>query len=101
MRWIFTVRAAGWTVANSYEALKPWIRHLHVHDGVDESNNLILKPIGEGAIDHRAAVAMLKADRYDGFLSGEWIGWEPYQTHLPRELATLKRYEKEIEQSQE
>lgn len=29
------------------------------------------------------------------FLSGEWIDWEPYATHLPRELATLKRLERE------
>ena len=34
---------------------------------------------------------------YDGYISGEWINWEdPYEVHLPRELATLKRYESEV-----
>ena len=28
--------------------------------------------------------------------SGEWIGWEPYEVHLPRELAMLKKYESEL-----
>ena len=33
---------------------------------------------------------------YQGYLSGEWIGWEPYDVHLPRELATMKGYEREL-----
>ena len=38
---------------------------------------------------------MMEID-YPGFISGEWINWEPYEQHLPRELATLKGYEKEL-----
>jgi hypothetical protein len=30
---------------------------------------------------------------HDGYLSGEWIDWEPGQTHLPREIAALREYE--------
>jgi len=26
-------------------------------------------------------------------LSGEWIDWEPYASHLPRELARMKSHE--------
>ena len=85
------VRTAGWTIEDSYRVLKPWVRHLHVHDGDKTS----LKPIGEGIVDHRRAIELIKADGYDGFISGEWIGWEPYETHLPRELATMKQYEAE------
>ena len=86
------VRAAGWTVEDSYRTLKPWVRHLHVHDGKMVGEKMELAPIGTGFVDHRKAVQLLKADRFDGFLSGEWISWEPYETHLPRELATLKKY---------
>jgi sugar phosphate isomerase/epimerase len=53
-------------------------------------------PIGQGAYDHRRVLELLQAEGYDGYLSGEWINWEPYEVHLPRELATLKQYEAEI-----
>ena len=89
------VRAGGATMDSAFAALTPWIRHLHVHDGA-LSEPFTLLPIGEGGIDHRRALTMLLALPYDGFISGEWIGWEPYQTHLPRELATLRRYEAEV-----
>ncbi len=50
-------------------------------------------PIGKGRIDHVAALGLLKAAGFDGFVSGEWIAWEPYEIHLPRELAALKAIE--------
>ena len=90
------VRTAGWTIDESYRALKPWVRHLHVHDGTREHDKMAFKPIGEGVVDHKRALALLKADGYDGFISGEWIGWEPHEVHLPRELATLRRYESQL-----
>ena len=89
------VRAAKWTVDRSFETLKPWIRHLHVHDGTQDLEKLELLPMGQGDIDHRRAIQLLHTISYDGYLSGEWINWEPYEAHLPRELATMKRYEKE------
>lgn len=90
------VRVAGVTIEQSFQILKPWIKHLHVHDGVTENNKLVLKPIGQGVIDHRTALKLLKTISYAGFISGEWIGWEPYEQHLPRELATLKGYERSV-----
>ena len=100
------VRAAGWTVDDAYRTLKPWIRHLHVHDGKwvgvpadDKSGGkgekMDLAPIGTGVVDHKRGIELLNADGYAGFLSGEWIQWEPYEIHLPRELATLKKYDAE------
>lgn len=87
------VRQSKVTMDQAFETLRPWIRHVHVHDGAEVQGQLVLRPIGQGAIDHRRAVQLLKTAGYDGFLSGEWIGWEPYQVHLPRELAALKQYE--------
>ena len=86
------VHGAGVSMDHAFEALKPWIRHVHFHDGGTQEGKWGLVPIGEGDIDHRRAVQLLHSVGYDGFLSGEWIGWEPYETHLPRELATMKRY---------
>ena len=83
------VRTGHATMDEAFETLKPWIRHLHIHDG----HGLKMCPIGEGEIDHRRALELVKTIDYDGYISGEWINWEPYDIHLPRELATLKKYE--------
>ena len=76
--------------------LAPWIKHVHFHDGGTKNGQFAMQPIGEGEIDHQRAVELLKSISYDGYLSGEWSGWEPYETHLPRELATMKHYEHEL-----
>jgi sugar phosphate isomerase/epimerase len=90
------IRRAGVTMDEAYQALSPWIKHVHFHDGVIDGESVQLKPIGEGIIDHLCAVQLLQADGYDGFLSGEWIKWaDAYEVHLPRELATMKGYEKQ------
>ncbi|MGB9620184.1 MAG: sugar phosphate isomerase/epimerase family protein [Armatimonadota bacterium] len=77
------------TIDSAFETLRPWIRHVHIHDGTAAG----LAPIGTGEIDHRRAVELLRSVNYGGFLSGEWINWEPYEIHLPRELAKMKSYE--------
>jgi sugar phosphate isomerase/epimerase len=87
------VRRGGATMAEAYETLKPWIRHVHFHDGVTEGDKLSMVPIGTGDIDHATAVKLLLELGYDGYLSGEWINWTPWEEHLPRELATMKGYE--------
>lgn len=89
------VRQSGYTIDAAFEALRPWIRHVHFHDGVDTPAGLRLMPVGHGAIDHRRAVHLLQAAGYEGYLSGEWIDWEPCEAHLPRELATMRGYEAE------
>lgn len=86
------VRQSGWTVADSFRVLQPWIRHVHVHDGT-LADPLELRPMGQGEIDHREVIRLLQQDQYDGFVSGEWIKWTPWQEHLGPELATLRGYE--------
>ncbi|MEK6794270.1 MAG: sugar phosphate isomerase/epimerase family protein [Spirochaetota bacterium] len=76
------------TIGSSFEALKPWIRHMHIHDWKNDA----LAPIGTGIVDHEKALALVRGIGYTGAASGEWINWEPYETHLPREIATLKTY---------
>lgn len=90
------VRTASKTVEEAFSQLKPWIQHVHFHDGIVPSpGKFTYVPMGTGIVDHRAALRLLKAARYAGYLSGEWIGWEPWETHLPRELAMMKKYEQE------
>jgi len=83
-------------IDESFEVLEPWVRHLHIHDGDFSGDGLQLVPIGEGGVDHRRAIELLAGSGYDGFLSGEWINWEPHEQHLPREIATLRNYEREL-----
>lgn len=85
------VRMGFATMAEAFHILKPWIRHVHIHDGDMVDGHLLLMPIGTGAIDHRTAITLLRDIGYQGFISGEWINWEPWETHLPRELQTIKQ----------
>ncbi len=89
-------RRSGWSMEASYETLKPWIHHVHVHDGVDTDGKLEMRPIGEGDYDHRRIIELLLADNYDEYISGEWIKWTPGEEHLPREVATLRDYEQAV-----
>lgn len=89
------VRSAGYTMEAAFNMLRPWIRHVHIHDlAVNDPTRKGLLPIGEGDIDHRTAVQLLNSIGYDGYVSGEWSDdWEPYEVHLPREIATMQSYE--------
>jgi sugar phosphate isomerase/epimerase len=89
------IRTGKATIEESFETLKPWVRHLHIHDRDPETDKLC--PIGEGDVDHRRVMELLKSIDYAGTLSGEWIGWEPWEMHLPREIETLRRYEGELD----
>jgi len=88
------VRITSLSMEESFNAAKQWIKHVHIHDGGAGTGPLT--PIGKGVVDHKKAIELLNSINYKGFLSGEWIGWEPYEIHLPRELSTMKQYEKEI-----
>ena len=65
-----------------------------MHDGV--GSNVKFGPIGTGDIDHKRAVELLLSAGFEGYLSGEWINWEPSDIHLPRELHTMKGSEQEL-----
>ncbi len=87
------VLTGGVAMAEAWRVLGRWTRHVHAHDGDRIGGNIVHHPIGKGRIDHVTALSLLKAAGYDGFVSGEWIAWEPYETHLPRELAAMKSIE--------
>jgi len=99
------VRVCHYTMDEAFEVLKPWIKHVHVHDGIGPEKIKFdaigtgaidqMLPIGTGGIDHKRALELLKTIHYSGAISGEWINWEPYEIHLPRELATLRKLEAE------
>lgn len=93
------VMTADKTMDEAFEAVKPWLEHVHFHDGYWEGEGKakrVMAQIGEGVIDHRRALWLLRSIDYPGFLSGEWIRWRPHGEHLPQELQTLKALEAEL-----
>lgn len=95
-----TQRVGKLSMREAYDILKPWIRHVHVHDGTDIDGQLRVLPIGTGDYDHRNVLSVLREGDYDGFVSGEWIEGmcDPafFADHLGPELATLRRYERDL-----
>ena len=98
VNWDFqhTTRQAGATIDAAFATLRPWVRHVHFHDGENRRDRLVFLPIGAGQYDIRRVVEVLLDAGYDGFLSGEWIDWEPYEQHLPRELDAMRQIERAV-----
>lgn len=69
----------GEKFADFYNALKPWICHIHMKDAIHENGKLHhLCPVGDGHLPLREIVAMLEKDGYDGYYSLEWEKrWHP------------------------
>lgn len=88
-----TSRVAKVSVDEAFGALKPFIKHVHFHDGTLDADKLVFLPIGQGAYDHKRVLQLLHGMSYTGFMSGEWINWEAPEIHLPRELAAIKTIE--------
>ena len=88
-----TTRVAKLSIDQAFSLLQPYIKHVHFHDGTESADKLEFLPIGHGIYDHRAVLKALSSIGYTGFLSGEWIDWEPAEVHLPRELAAMKAME--------
>jgi len=89
------VRSCGVDIDTAFNIVKPWIAHIHVHDGVDlPDGGIQFKAIGEGVIDHKRAIELISSIDYQGYISGEWINWtDDYTIHLPREIAAMKSFE--------
>ncbi|MCK5804432.1 MAG: TIM barrel protein, partial [Lentisphaeria bacterium] len=87
------VRVEKVSMTHAFEVLESWISHCHFHDGVTTDGKLNMVPVGEGEIDHKTAVELLQAKGFGDYMSGEWINWQPWEEHLPREIAIMRSYE--------
>ena len=93
---VHPLRKEGWSLEDSYQVLQPWIHHVHIHDISLAPDRLDYQAFGTGDVDHKRVLELLHSHRYEGYLSGEWINWEPPEVHLPREIATIRGYEQEL-----
>lgn len=90
-------RACGVPVEEGFRVLKPWIRHVHVHDGsAREADGLFFRPFGEGDLDVRSAFRCLVESGYDGFVSGEWIDLGDGALDIADELRRMRALETEL-----
>lgn len=100
--FIHPFRMFDQSVETSFQALKKWIKHVHVHGGYAtgrEFGGYEFVPLEDerNQFDHRSALRLLQEIDYDGYLSGEWLNrWNQPHEELPRELKSLKAIEAEV-----
>jgi sugar phosphate isomerase/epimerase len=64
--------------ANTFAALKPWVRHTHLKDSRPEGTDVRYVLTGSGTVPVRDQVQLLKAAGYKGYYGFEWEkGWHP------------------------
>lgn len=74
-------RYANEEVADTYNKLKKFIKHVHIKDSVVQNGKTVYTISGEGDIPIGECVALLKNGGYDDFLSLEWVKrWMPELT---------------------
>lgn len=88
------LRTSGWSIRDAFDRLRPWIEHVHIHDGTFDQSKLEFASIGKGLYDIPAVFACLAEMHYPGYLSGEWINCDD-TVDLPTELAAMKALEKQ------
>lgn len=86
------VRTGGQTMEHAFRTLKPWIRHVHIHDGLLDQSAIVFRPLGQGQFDLKTFFRCLHEVSYGGYLSGEWIGCEQI-INLGDELTIMRELE--------
>lgn len=81
-------------MAETFSLLRPYVRHVHFHGGTYVGGFKFL-PVEGNTVDHKLALRELTGMGYDGWISGEWIGWDQ-PDYLKTELQTMLRYEEEL-----
>lgn len=78
---------------DGYEAVKPWIVHIHIKDGKwnEGEKRFEPTPIGEGEVDYLGQFEALVRDGYKGYLSLE-THWRP-TTQLPEDIVQMPKGE--------
>jgi sugar phosphate isomerase/epimerase len=85
---------------SGYEAVRPFVAHVHIKDAVREADGKTLRwcVVGDGVIDYDGQFDALRRDGYDGYLSLEThyipAGGRPEDGSRPC-LAALRRFIKD------
>jgi fatty-acyl-CoA synthase len=60
-------------IAETYAALKPWIKHVHIKDSVFEQGQTAYRMFGQGNIPVREILHLLQSRQYPGYVVLEWV----------------------------
>jgi sugar phosphate isomerase/epimerase len=88
----------GEAVEDTWNNLKPWIKHIHMKDSeVFSGKGFDFKFLGEGKVPIPRIMELLKAGGYNGFYSFEWErGWHPEipscEAAFPHYINYMRRY---------
>ena len=66
-------RFMGETPEETYDNLRPYLKHVHLKDSVWEGERIRYKVAGHGDLPLDKFVGLLKKGGYDGFYSLEWV----------------------------
>ncbi len=66
-------RFMGEDPRETYENLRPYLRHVHLKDSVWEGERIRYKMVGHGDLPLARCISLLKDGGYDGFYSLEWV----------------------------
>ena len=66
-------RYFGESPEQTYENLGEYIRYIHVKDSVADGDGVKYTMIGEGDVPIRGALAVLKKNSFDGYVTLEWL----------------------------
>lgn len=80
----------------TFVALQPWIRHVHVKDSVAAGESFRYTPAGTGEFPFQEGFELLRAHGYDGWISLEWEKrWvkeiEPPEVAFPGFIELMRR----------
>jgi fatty-acyl-CoA synthase len=89
-------RFMGESFEETFNNLKPWIKHIHLKDSIVVEDKIIYKMIGQGDLPIDHLIKLLAANHYDGFISLEWVKrWKKDLENpgivFPHFVSTMKR----------
>lgn len=87
----------GESAEQSYAALAPRLRHVHIKDARRDGDRWQLVPLGDGEVPVRDVLALLRQNAYDGWITVEWERkWHPEiapaDVALPQHIAVLREW---------
>ncbi len=63
----------GESVAETFAAIGPLIRYVHLHDGLNRPDVVFVTPLGKGEMPVTESFEALVTSGYNGYICGEWF----------------------------
>lgn len=67
------IRYNNESVAETFENIKDYVKYVHIKDSVSENGKVTYKMMGFGDLPVKEIISCLKDNKYDGYISLEWV----------------------------